>query len=73
MFRFFSQLFSSKTKSAPKVNSKQDVEFAFKMHDMVKAINSSSKEDKLKSLETLRIAGHITEEEFRAAKEDLAF
>jgi hypothetical protein len=72
MFHFISKFFSKKSDTKrPQVNSKQDVEFAFKMHDMVKAINNSSNEDKLKSLETLKSAGHISESEFLEARKSL--
>jgi hypothetical protein len=76
MFDFISKYFAKKTNSIeskhPKISSKQDVEFAFKMHDMVKAINNSSNEDKLKSLETLKRAGHISESEFLEASRSIA-
>jgi hypothetical protein len=71
MFHFITKYFSKKTTKIPKVNSKQDVEFAFKLHGMVSAINNSSNEDKLKSLETLKLNGHISEAEFQEARKSL--
>lgn len=72
MWYYFSRYFKKTFKKTPNINFNQDITFAFKMHDMVKAINTSSEEDKLKSLETLRAAGHITETEFLSAKSSLS-
>lgn len=72
MFHFISKLFSRPTKKIAKSNPNIDVEMAFRLHSMVSAINNSPREDKLKSLETLRQGGHITELEFQNAKRDLS-
>ena len=71
MFKFLTKYFSKSSKNIPKITSNPDMEFAFKMHGMVKAINNSSNEDKLKSLETLRNTGHISEAEYQKSKQDL--
>ena len=72
MFQFIKKYFSKPAKKNSPISSNQDVEMAFKLHKMVSAINNSSSEDKIKSLETLRQAGHISEAEFQKAKNDLS-
>lgn len=72
MFKILLKYFSKSSKNNTQKNPDHNIEMAFKLHGLVSAINNSSPEDKLKSLETLKQDGFINEAEFINAKNSLS-